>query len=852
MTRMKKNNYPKLLEGWFFAILLLWAIRAPAQYFEAVTNLRPVGYWPMNETAEPVAPYIVTNLGVMGPSGNAMYYTWLQGSNGNGYYYTNTIIHVPGATGDRDQAMTCGESGQWLILPRLTNGIPGPLILNSPFTIEMWLFTTKHPSRLQGIVSEGHGDIDIDGNSKSAGAGFLLGRSRGNYVFILYGLSGPRGQTDLRVAVDTNQWQHIVVTFDGTNGILYSNGIEAQRGTFSAPSRRGRSYIPDPQTPFLVGCGPDPNIGRFSGNIDDVAIYDSVLSPVTIKGHSAAASKGQYSQAVIGDRPLVYYRLDEPAWAVTNGTPLGTSITGLGALPIATNYGSFSLAGNGVYLPGSQPGVAGPSYSGFGAKSRAVSLNGIIGAIRIEAASVATSWHNLTGHQAITATTWLKANPADGASRFQGVMGHGDHSWRLSFGRVLQWNPGAGRDTKPPANGPIINFNDGKWHMLTGVWDGTNVNSLYLDAVLLATGVSTNEVAGGGLDIIFGGAPDYTAPPGRFWNGSLAHAALFTNALTGSQIQSLYSAAHVPPRIVVQPSSGRIINPATSVRIKLAFSGSDPMGFQWYHGNNVNTCRPIPWQTNACLAIASVQRDDAGLYFAVATNTWGSVTSSIIPLAVQGEPIILDQNPAPGTITRFSGVDITFTVRAIGAPPMHYQWMLNGETPVNGATNTAFTITNLNARMAGNGYSVVVTNTFGRVSSAMVTIEAVKQHSRATNYGKAAIHLFCFCAGLAVWPVFRIVDGRRNERDQRLRLIFLVTLGGLAAYALLIFTTHQGDNWSWSSLSWLSGVSFCVSLVVWINTPSNPKSHTVFIKASKTLSGPTEARAEHPASQEPT
>jgi hypothetical protein len=58
--------------------------------------------------------------------------------------------------------------------------------------------------------------------------------------------------------------------------------------------------------------------------------------------------------------------------------------------------------------------------------------------------------------------------------------------------------------------------------------------------------------------------------------------------------------------------------------------GATPLAFQWYF----NTNTPIVNATNAKLTLASVQMTDAGVYTVVASNLFGSATSSVAVLTI--------------------------------------------------------------------------------------------------------------------------------------------------------------------------------------------------------------------------
>ncbi|HEX3717260.1 MAG TPA: hypothetical protein VH595_04765, partial [Verrucomicrobiae bacterium] len=64
------------------------------------------------------------------------------------------------------------------------------------------------------------------------------------------------------------------------------------------------------------------------------------------------------------------------------------------------------------------------------------------------------------------------------------------------------------------------------------------------DGQLDSTTPATGTITGSGDDVYLGGAPDYTATSNeRFFAGSICQAAFFTNVITPSEIQELYTTA---------------------------------------------------------------------------------------------------------------------------------------------------------------------------------------------------------------------------------------------------------------------------------------------------------------------
>ena len=80
-------------------------------------------------------------------------------------------------------------------------------------------------------------------------------------------------------------------------------------------------------------------------------------------------------------------------------------------------------------------------------------------------------------------------------------------------------------------------------------------------------------------------------------------------------------------------------------------------------------------------------------------------------------PVITNQ---PTDLVVLAGSSASFSVGAAGAPPLAYQWQLNGSN-IAGATDTIFTIASAQFTDQGTS-SVTVTNQFGSATSANVLL----------------------------------------------------------------------------------------------------------------------------------
>jgi pectate lyase len=168
----------------------------------------------------------------------------------------------------------------------------------------------------------------------------------------------------------------------------------------------------------------------------------------------------------------------------------------------------------------------------------------------------------------------------------------------------------------------------------------------------------------------------------------------------------------IAPRIVIQPESQNA-GVGQNVTLSAAAEGTEPLRYQWYF-NGV----PLNNATNAALSLTNVQLSNAGDYAVFVANDAGSAASDAASLNVFTAPAI---SMPPHDLIAREGQDITFSVVASGAEPLSYQWRFNTNSPIAGATNWNLTLANVGPGDAG-GYSVVISNFVGSVTSAVATL----------------------------------------------------------------------------------------------------------------------------------
>lgn len=163
------------------------------------------------------------------------------------------------------------------------------------------------------------------------------------------------------------------------------------------------------------------------------------------------------------------------------------------------------------------------------------------------------------------------------------------------------------------------------------------------------------------------------------------------------------------PRIIVQPKS-QAISAGQTLRLDASLLGTGPVLYQWQFNDD-----DIPGETNAFLMLSNIQFLQAGLYSVTVRNSAGETTSKPASIRVSSPPVILDP---PQPMRAIPGQLIEFHVRAVGTPPLRYQWIENNQPMPNGIEPLLKVVATRSAP-----YQVRVTNPLGSVQSDPVLLE---------------------------------------------------------------------------------------------------------------------------------
>ncbi|HZM06209.1 MAG TPA: immunoglobulin domain-containing protein, partial [Candidatus Saccharimonadales bacterium] len=222
-----------------------------------------------------------------------------------------------------------------------------------------------------------------------------------------------------------------------------------------------------------------------------------------------------------------------------------------------------------------------------------------------------------------------------------------------------------------------------------------------------------------------------TGPCLALSNLGLGDAGNFTVIVTNS-VGSVTSTPAIlevgyPPAITTNPVSQTNAFGGTAV-LSCTATGPQPMNYQWFQ-NSTN----LIGQTNATLTLTNLQLTNVGNYYAIVGDAFGSITSSIVALHLSPGIAVQPTNQVvmPGTPASFMAV-------AGGEPSLSYQWQLNGTNLADNSIYSGSISNTLNLAAAltntqGN-YIVVVSNSYGSITSAVATLSYGFQAVSTFNY----------------------------------------------------------------------------------------------------------------------
>ena len=182
-----------------------------------------------------------------------------------------------------------------------------PTAGSGDYTLELWIYNTRDLAQPNSPAISGYFYSRAGTpNATNAQPGDHLGiggveSSPRDKLFFYNGQTLVPGRTTLAI----NTWHHVTLVRAGDDVKVYLDGEVANPEIQTTAAKNFNA------SQIVLGTRSD-GFGPFQGRLDEVAVFDAVLTPAQIQAHfNAAKAAAPARDVILKDNPLAYWRLDE-------------------------------------------------------------------------------------------------------------------------------------------------------------------------------------------------------------------------------------------------------------------------------------------------------------------------------------------------------------------------------------------------------------------------------------------------------------------------------------------------------------------------------------------------------------
>lgn len=424
------------------------------------------------------------------------------------------------------------------------------LSFTNEFTVMTWIFISSSSTNFW-LFSK---------NPPGFGSGYGIAFENGSgRIWPHLGIGGALRNPKSSGGTAFGQWNQIVITYDGSNIVIYLNGrldsTIAQMGAFDVNNG-----------PLYIGNSPGSPTEFLNGKIDDLALWDKALTDTEVRliySRQQAKYGGTFESRVYDAQSSITW--PSLAWSTT--LPFGKELTGDadGDTSITASDSesttSYTSLVSSTLMSGLKrlwhfnesalsSGGAGNDFKDDSGQNRWLTAGGTMtlgaagrlqGAVQLDGATGGASGSDASlpsGSSARTVSTWVKPYALPTAGNQMVVFAYGSMNVDQAHGIYLYNNAGTqnlgilgwGDDLLSATSLPL-----NEWSHIVTTYSGTTA-TLYLNGIELthATKAAWNTVLSGNLRV--GKNLNNTS----YFNGTVDELGVWSRALSAQEVLQLY------------------------------------------------------------------------------------------------------------------------------------------------------------------------------------------------------------------------------------------------------------------------------------------------------------------------
>jgi glycerophosphoryl diester phosphodiesterase len=335
-------------------------------------------------------------------------------------------------------------------------------------------------------------------------------------------------------------WHHLAMTWDGRNLRTYLDGAETAASVANSAGAASGPLQPLDELVF-GGDASTMDMRYLNGALDLVAIYDRPLTNAQVARHYRSALTGgsgtpaPYEQTLMELSPCHYWRMEESRGRILD------------------SISDWSLTPRTIPMDWADSGIRPPAFMGLEANNcaagfRAADGNGLYNTnATVVDALTPTNRFSAGTVDRLSLSVWFRLSETGSDTSRQIIAGFQRNTGNRYTFLVCRENTGALQCYVTDNSGesqlivsPYPAMTDSAWHNFAMAWDGAVLRT-WLDGgneksysnVNVSGAIRTSDGFYLGMD----------ANGGNRFDGQLDEVALFGDALTGEQVERLYTAA---------------------------------------------------------------------------------------------------------------------------------------------------------------------------------------------------------------------------------------------------------------------------------------------------------------------